>query len=437
MAGVVSAGVWFGLPRAGQPAPDASPSPVKPSASSTSPWGPLAVIPAQDGADQARTEGTLRITETCVFLESRGEAELLFWPADRTTWNEASRAITFENFDGSVVTLDDGDPVVLVGGGDSEAESGMSGEDWVNGMEWVAPPESSCALDPRWAVGAVELAPASEPNASSIATVAEAGGLKLVATFDRMEVEAGGKVTVGLSIENTRPTDVVFEEPCDIETMTVELRAPVEPVGREWDRIADAFKMHALEQSTGSPMESSIRGPLRTTAEMLPCHAASGGDVAGRPTRIIEAGTRYETVLTWTAEIVSGVPAVPGPAPFSIKVLYDPETGAGGLRSAEILESTGTITVVDGAPGAVSAGMALDAALGDPQFAAWLAKQPEDSWVNANLFLQPRAFAAGLPVVPYWDVELYREPRNWAVLLIDAANGEVLRRDFCDIPCDR
>ena len=91
-----------------------------------------------------------------------------------------------------------------------------------------------------------------------------------------------------------------------------------------------------------------------------------------------------------------------------------------------------------GAPGAISAGRALDAALGDPPFAAWLVKQPRNSWVNANLFLQPRAFAAApLPEVPYWDVELYREPRNWAVLLVDAASGEVLHRSFCDIPCDR
>ena len=57
---------------------------------------------------------------------------------------------------------------------------------------------------------------------------------------------------------------------------------------------------------------------------------------------------------------------------------------------------------------------------------------------NANLFLQGRAFGVDvLPEVPYWDVELYREPRNWAVLYIDAMSGDVLRRNFCNIPCDR
>jgi len=40
----------------------APPSEVSPSAGAA--WGPLAVIPPQGGADTARTEGRLRITET-------------------------------------------------------------------------------------------------------------------------------------------------------------------------------------------------------------------------------------------------------------------------------------------------------------------------------------------------------------------------------------
>lgn len=154
---VVVAGLWFGLPPGmGQLGAQPSTSPVQPSAPPVDKWGPLAVIPPQDGADTGRTEGTLRITDTCVFLESGVEVTLLFWPADRTTWSGESREITFENFDGSAVTVGDGDHVVLGGGGDSEAESGISGEEWVRRMEWVAPPASSCPLDPRWGVGAVE-----------------------------------------------------------------------------------------------------------------------------------------------------------------------------------------------------------------------------------------------------------------------------------------
>lgn len=136
--------------------PTSTALPEEPSQSSLVSWGPLAVVPPQDGADQARIEGTLRITDACVVLESAGEAVLLFWPADRTTWTAPSRSITFDNYDGSVVTVRDGDHVVLGGGGDSETESGVSGTDWVRQMTWVAPPASSCTSDRRWGVGAVD-----------------------------------------------------------------------------------------------------------------------------------------------------------------------------------------------------------------------------------------------------------------------------------------
>jgi hypothetical protein len=142
---VVVVAIWLGLaPPLGQPT------------ALLNPWGPLAVIPPQDGADSARTEGTLRITEECVHVEWRGELTFLFWPADRTLWDAASRAITFRNFDGTFATVSDGDTVVLGGGGDSAAESGLTGEQWVSSMRWVAPPAASCSLDQRWAVGAVE-----------------------------------------------------------------------------------------------------------------------------------------------------------------------------------------------------------------------------------------------------------------------------------------
>jgi hypothetical protein len=123
----------------------------------------LAVFPPQDGADSARNEGTLRITDSCVVMERRGEVTLLTWPADRTAWDEASRTITFENFDGTVVTVSDGDDIVVGGSGGSsksEGESSLTSEEYVDRIDWVAPPASSCPLENWWGVGAVELAAA-------------------------------------------------------------------------------------------------------------------------------------------------------------------------------------------------------------------------------------------------------------------------------------
>ena len=126
-----------------------------PSSGSGATWGPLAVVPPQDGADTARTEGTLRITDTCAFLVQPGGPSLLVWPADRTTWDGQTRTITFANFDGSTVSARDGMSVVLGGGGDSNDESGTTTEAWVSRTPWVAPPAASCPAESRWWVGAL------------------------------------------------------------------------------------------------------------------------------------------------------------------------------------------------------------------------------------------------------------------------------------------
>ena len=137
------------------PTATSSPGTPSPEVSPGGTWGPLAVVPPQDGADTARTEGTLRITDTCVFLDGPGGPSLLVWPADRTTWNAQTRAITFANFDGSTVSAGDGTPVVLGGSGDSNEEGGSTTEAWLARTPWVARPADSCPLDSRWWVGAL------------------------------------------------------------------------------------------------------------------------------------------------------------------------------------------------------------------------------------------------------------------------------------------
>ncbi len=137
-----------------------SAAPVAPSVLPVDTWGPLAVLPPRDGMNTLAAGGPLRITDTCVYLEAHGQVYLLLWHADQVTWNEESRTITFENFpwsdDGRIVTLRDGDQVVVGGSGSGDDEGGESSEEFVSRMEWVAPPASSCTLDPWWSVGAVE-----------------------------------------------------------------------------------------------------------------------------------------------------------------------------------------------------------------------------------------------------------------------------------------
>jgi hypothetical protein len=280
-------------------------------------------------------------------------------------------------------------------------------------------------------------ATAPSPSAS-ITFMAERNGLELVAAFDRLIVEPGGNVTVELSLRNTRSEDVSFSEPCrQSDAMIVEVPNPVEPIGREWDGIAGVFKAYALGQSTGTPIESSIRTPLKTMAIGSRCHAPTEGEPSFEH-QTLPAGETYESTLTWSAELVKDLPAGPGEMPFSIQVKHDIEAAGGGMYKAETLQVDGAITVLAGGPKVVTAGEALDAAIGDSDFSAWLSKQPRQSWENANLYLQPGAVGVDvLPTVPFWSVELFRAPRNWAIYYVDASKGSVLKRMFCDIPCDR
>ena len=118
-------------------------------------WGPLAVIGPQDGADTARTEGTLSVTGDCVHILEQGEPVLLVWPSDQTSWDPGTRAITFANADGTTVTVGDGSTVVLGGSGMSREEDGELVDTWLAGMRWVAPPAPGCAASTYWTVGAV------------------------------------------------------------------------------------------------------------------------------------------------------------------------------------------------------------------------------------------------------------------------------------------
>ena len=151
-----------GSPVTAVPSPSAAtrlPSVPPPSASAPSPtaWGPLAVIPPQDGTDLVRLAGVLRITHACVLLDSPGRVVLLIWLADRTSWDPATRAITFVNFTGPTLTVRDGDRVVLGGSGSSAGvEGGLSNSAFLSAVQWVARPASSCPLGHRWLVGILD-----------------------------------------------------------------------------------------------------------------------------------------------------------------------------------------------------------------------------------------------------------------------------------------
>ena len=147
--------------------------PTQPSTAPDSPavvevqWGPLAAF-RSPLAMEARTEGTLVITDRCTFLERDGERMFLAWPADQTAWGAATSSIDFRTRFGVTITLWNGDRVVLGGGGSSRGEGGLDGAQWASRLTWVAPPAAECLIDVRWEVSDVQLPAAGLPQEVTI-----------------------------------------------------------------------------------------------------------------------------------------------------------------------------------------------------------------------------------------------------------------------------
>jgi hypothetical protein len=136
--------------------------------------------------------------------------------------------------------------------------------------------------------------------------------------------------------------------------------------------------------------------------------------------------------MSWKAEIVAGVDALADPVPFKVSVGYDQQNGPPsyppdyqGVRGSwspmfKSLEVNGQLEVVGQGRALKGPGEVIDAALADKKFVSWLSKQPTTSWSNANLYLNSESVAQGiLPKGPAWQLELFREPRNWAIASIN------------------
>jgi hypothetical protein len=118
-------------------------------------WGPLAVMVTDSGM-QARNEGMLVMTDHCVFLERGGDRQFLVWPANDTSWLPATKEIAFRRMNGEVISVRDGQLVVLGGGELSRTVDGPNGEKLPRRIDWVVAPDPACVVDVRWLVSDVQ-----------------------------------------------------------------------------------------------------------------------------------------------------------------------------------------------------------------------------------------------------------------------------------------
>ena len=270
-------------------------------------------------------------------------------------------------------------------------------------------------------------------------------GLTVSARFNRGSVEPGGTITIDVTVRNGRSTPaIVAIGTCGgPATLFAEVAVPWEPKGMNWDGIAGEFKQYALTQGFGG-------GGVPANQDLLVEAKGETCPLDPGEVRLLPGETNGKRLI-WTAAIVDGVPALPGPVPVHVRLSYDrpdplPTPDCNPICGSRLipwksLSVDGAVRVEGVGPRIVTAGEALDAMLSDQQFAAWLPLQPSRTWSIANLFLQSSPRAGGIvPAGATWEIDLFREmgvPRNWAIGFVDAFTGELRNLTFCNNPCDR
>jgi len=264
-------------------------------------------------------------------------------------------------------------------------------------------------------------------------------GLSLTVVLDRTSVETSGKVTIDITVHNGRTIPATYFAPCPgAVEMTTAVPLPLEPAGKTWTGLEADLKAAALGQG-GVPGDSptSVRQIDYAVELGTPEVLCSNG--VGRPDQPmamgmswkLQPGQTFESRLAWTAELESGVPALPGDVPLTIALMGPPgypqsyvyQHGTDGYGvGAPIgeLNVTANIQVTGQAPKMVSKGEAVDAVLADPTFAKWLAEQPKGTWSGVNLDF---GFLYSNPV---WWLEVYlgETDRNAARAFIDPFTGK-------------
>jgi hypothetical protein len=315
----------------------------------------------------------------------------------------------------------------------------------------TASPATSPALaSPQPSSTPTSSASPPESLAPSGVMTASDNGLSLTVSPADPDVTPGGTLTVSATIHNGRSDPVVLQiQRCGAPAlMSFMLPFPADPSGRSWSGLAGDYKAFALGQ-----LESSGGLLQPWYADAKPCPQDSGWVATLKP------GETTTARLVWTAELVAGVPALPGDLDFTVTVGHDPtctpppgrECGPLGSIGGSVMSwpwtfqdltaSGGVLRIAGDSPTVVTAGQAIDALLADRRFSAWLSEEPAKTWSTASVMLLNYGPAQGIvPAGPSWEVDLFREkgvPRNWAIGFIDPFTAKVRNLTFCNAACSR
>jgi hypothetical protein len=215
------------------------------------------------------------------------------------------------------------------------------------------------------------------PDTSPPPVTVARDGLLVTLTVERASLPAAARTWVPVTVDNTsnevrmwQGGGCNFLADVRIETATAVTPEP----GRVWKGLAGRFK-----QLIGPPTQASNRGSFIDERFVDQSGVACTADLRVNE---ISAGQRLQMKAAWDGEI-EGVVAPPGPARI---VASFPYLGLAGKPDApQPIEATIGVDVVDQGVRLLSSGQAIDAALGNRDFADFLAAAGMPDWSGVDI----------------------------------------------------
>jgi hypothetical protein len=268
-------------------------------------------------------------------------------------------------------------------------------------------------------------------------------GLELTASFGSAPGASAGATTITVTLRNLRSSDVMYASTDCFAQVSVVAALPLEPTGKTWDGAAGAFKTYALESGLAA-------GGVPATDPMTIYLAGTGCPSSDSYEAPLGPGESLQATFDWAAEYVPGVAIDSQSASFTITAGYDRQNGPPsyppdytGIRGSwfpvfKQITLAGQLQIPAPSRTVLTAGQAIDAALSSPDFRSFVESVPIGSCGGGvNLYLTNNS-GGELSAGPAWNVEYICEsPRQFRIVAVDPATGDVRGAIACDIPCNR